>query len=1819
MSKDTPKTKPTFLLLLLLTFFVQSTLSLTLKGTTGITAVDYPSSGNTVTSKMTGAYEKQRFRLDFPNTEVPRGVNYVRVDLKKETDIPMPILHFSSTDDNCESGRQQIVKNPNNDTISMYLKTEEFMDGDLFVVVELVKTDGQSDYSLTFTGSEQLDIESNFVYSYLVGTGNKRMEVSADVSQNQPDAVTIYAFGSKSMSLVVDGVSGVTKFENGAAVTFTPQNENSALYSFSINANEGEYVTFGISNVKDGKTEKSLLEPNGNEVCGLLVKEVLEDQCFEMSTLEELYKNKKIYITGRFYSKFAQVYYRDSSFKEIEDSAKNVTDGFFTGTLSTSGKKNSICVRFIPNAYSSVKNIPFSLYVTEPTTIEDKYKFYPPQVLGQIYKRILPKNTGQIFTSLAPPANKRIMYNLKMKTGFPLMFTEKCSTYPYCTYKEEDFDNIDSPTKANRMFTFSFGQIEDTKPLSNEKQVMYVFCRDDDNAGSGYCEFETLFMSLNDVIDLVEDETFGQYLIKDDKGSFKISLENDSTWRTLNIDIMVHSGDASFDISSDSGSVVAKKYYLSNKVYYKVESEENNDLSNIIISYKASLNSYFTIRWNANRQGDATQYRDYLVSGFSYLVDLDPTAVIKTKTIKLMNLRHKDNKPFLANFFALNCDYKLERDGTEIKFYDGYAQEVLTSSSAQYNQDYYDYVLTIKDADLSNYNNKMCMIYVAGMEYGTEVDDVTSEILISENINQQVIFENGMQVARFLYIQPDSTKDLVLKLNVIDTSIYHVGVYVEWYLISFVEVSRSKIIHLKSSEYQKYCYENTQCAFVIQIYLEKDLIGTNPMIEVTIRPILNIPTYLQKGQAKQDFVCGERAYYLYTDVGKNEEGEILVDFMRGAGEVFAKVVRKDQTNADEEANWRDIYRMPSSEWGDSLPYNNYLKKLILNTEDTGDCNEGCYLLVTIQLAQTDTYIEDYRFFPFSIITRVTPANRAYTDIPKVVIQCDEYIVGNVDVSENSERIYQFYEIWLPHDSEVVDFDWQSGVAGMYINLGGTRPTTKNADFKLLPHSFDQVLMLSKSEIIEKAKTKQVPLPLPNSIQDVNLVIGIWTDRADSVDTELFSLRVHQPIRNELNIVEVNSYQKVLCRPENIADDRYRCLFMIVYEESQSIQNVLAYGASTDESATNYIYATFIDKTMYDSFKTTELQAKIPTTSNSDLNSEKDNVDYIFSKTFDNTKYLYVSVVTDSADDIMFLSYLGDYNYLTFPNPSSEQLIAVLPVHQMSLQFNTEMDVIINIISLTGHAEVYWGNDEDMIYQLYGRGDALTITSGSYYKDGRRCNLMVRNRNPASAKTNMADPGFVFYVSYSLRDPEINFDEVSTGKSIEMAYKDTDFPLYLYSKIYEVNSDMNVVLTFHNVTDNGEDRLFFENSPFNFNGMLVKESVAYLAKKNPELRPSYDKSIVGVYDPAVSTAQVFLSLNDLNTFNIKYDDRPTLYFGLDKSSFNKLTYSKFSFEASVMRANDDVSPIDNVYNYGKIDKSTGKNYFRLRTDKNKQVMRVQLSFNSESLDFVISESRSVERNMTFSEVKRSYGKVIITINVPSSAEYLYLIIYVKNDELASDRRLNNYCFKYINAETASSLKEYKVKSDYREITTTFTDSGDLTNINVVFSPIDNNENLNIVYYLKVVPNDTHVYKESYDTVAVSESPASVVAVRNYSKSEGTVKIDIYNVTKLWVYIEVVAKIEDGDNIDYVCYEGKHEVRPYTPSNGGSNGGGVNTVVFLVVGGVLLVIIIGLAIAFFIFKQRNQALLNQVKHVSFQKTNSNTDPNLLLNKPSQGAPS
>ena len=89
-------------------------------------------------------------------------------------------------------------------------------------------------------------------------------------------------------------------------------------------------------------------------------------------------------------------------------------------------------------------------------------------------------------------------------------------------------------------------------------------------------------------------------------------------------------------------------------------------------------------------------------------------------------------------------------------------------------------------------------------------------------------------------------------------------------------------------------------------------------------------------------------------------------------------------------------------------------------------------------------------------------------------------------------------MWLPRDSYQVNFDWQSELAGLYINIDDSKPTASNADFTLINNGTDGVLTITKEQIIKKAKEKKIKLPYEDSLEDVKLIIGIWTDKTDSV-------------------------------------------------------------------------------------------------------------------------------------------------------------------------------------------------------------------------------------------------------------------------------------------------------------------------------------------------------------------------------------------------------------------------------------------------------------------------------------------------------------------------------------------------------------------------------------------------------------------------------------------------------------------------------------------------------------------------------------------------
>ena len=1775
---------------------------------------------------------------------------YIKVTVTPTEGIPTPLLCFSPTDVNCNSDRHSLIKKSDGLPSMMYIKREEFQNDSEECYIFVTCEENGCGYTLEFEGGQSAEIDANSVFSYVVNTYTKEIKFQAMGTAEDGSFLTIGVEGSSTAQINVDFQED-NEFpqyylDNGRITTFPIINSNSnILATFTIKVNNvGEYITLNIHVVEDSKAKDNLLYPNGPVIMGLLSghEGFFREECFPISALAgDKYSNiNKYYLTGTIHSKYALFWLADENDMYMEETEQEIFDGHLSHLIQTNGKKRSVCFEFSYEETVNMGYVAYSISILEPTKLENIYNFYPPQTLGQNYRRMIPKGSYAVFNGPKVEQNdKRLTFSMFSRKGVAQMYVTQCSTYPNCLYTTSQIESLTRVKSINKISIWETTIDKKYEALDSQKHVMVVFCKDDDNENNNYCEVDTSVYTPGNTVNIIEDEQFSKYVISGDKGILKLDFKGGMKIQALTVDIMIYSGDVTFNLKGfdnklnndkikEEIEISHYKYYLSNKIFYHFNFAQLV-YDNLQIEYNAELNSFFTIKYKIDPQ-NIVQLEEKVLSDESYLVQIDPTTQDKSKKIYLPNYRFKKGRPFLANFFALNCEFEVSRkEGTDsnkiISFFDGYAQEILKSDTAGYNSEKYEYTIKVIESDLSNYNHKMCMLYAAG--YESADSDMKTEIVVGENINQQIIFNKDFKTIRFLYPQADPEKDLAIYVNIIDQAYYDINIYINSEVNPFksFSITRSKIYYIGGNEILGHCSKDTLCNIIVEATFSKYITNIQntdePMIEITIRQIKNTPSYLQKSQAKKDFTCGDLFYYLYTDIGKSEIGEVSVNFLRDFGEVFGKIVRKDQTSIDEDANWRGIYRMPSNDWEDSIEFNGYIKKFEIGVEDTQDCIEGCYLLLSIRISQIGEYVEDFKFYPFSIITRITPNNHAYTDIPKVVIQVNEYIIGNVDVAEN-ERIYQFYEVWLPHDSYRVDFDFQSEVAGLYINLGGTRPTTKNADFKLLPPGRDSILSIDKYQILSKAEDKHVKIPNPNSLQDINLVIGIWTDKTDSIDTEVFSLSIRLPNNDiSLDIIEVNTDQKIICSPKYLDNEKFRCLFMVTYDDEDVKLNMplLIHASSVNQSALTYTHGSFIESNYYDEYDTSTLKARTPTLETAEFSTERSGQDYIYTHLNPGLKkYFFVNVITDKEDDIFILTSIPMYNVLNkdnyqfYPNPTSEQLLSV-SVEKLKLKFFTTSSLIVNIVTLGGEAMVSWSDNPETVFNLRGVGDRIALTSGKISDE-----IVITKRTTSNNQlTDDEDPGFVFYVSYYIRDPENNFDEVTYGKSIELTYRETDLPIYLYSKISSYFNDLFIAVTFMDSEIDTEGELPYP--PIKVKASLAKESTIYKSKQNPELSPISDKSLTGSYDPAIRTAIVFLSNTIIKNYNIKLADNPTLYLSLEKNELYDKIYSKFNIEAQFSKVNGALIPVEKTFNYGKHNLYY-TNYYRLRKDINKKYMALEISFNSKYLNFAVNQAIT-RYNMTDLIIKseKSRGKIFLLLDTSKiKSSKVIFFNFFKNDNPSSNPALYNYVFKYINIDNEEEFKDYTILENYNElkIKEQKDEKTNLITIDCTFNKIDIEKNkANITYFFKIIDNSTYVDEEECDSIALMESPYYAAYKRNPIDDNGKITLTATGEFGNWAILQVIAQIQQDTILEYVSYKGIKTIRPPPKSNNDSNG--ISTSVFVVVAVILLVLIGGLVIVVFIFQQRNKSLINQVKHVSFQQNagGSNTDPDLLLKKSQQ----
>ena len=522
-----------------------------------------------------------------------------------------------------------------------------------------------------------------------------------------------------------------------------------------------------------------------------------------------------------------------------------------------------------------------------------------------------------------------------------------------------------------------------------------------------------------------------------------------------------------------------------------------------------------------------------------------------------------DENPFLVQFYSLNCKLNVtaKRKDDDGKYYYGNIE-----SFGQYYQDIviknkineYEYVLYITEKDSSKYNNKLCMVYACSLElnYNEELDE--RQILISDNEPKEMTFKKNYKEIEYLYPHSNSTNDVIVKFYLLDLATYTVTISFAYQKNSEYTQTGNDIIYLSHNEWKGICKENEICPIIIKIVLASTFEEKEPKLLISVKGVQeNTPSYLTKNKAKLDFLLGNNWQFYYTDLGEGDEGQVIVNYRRGSGRLFGKIVPKNLIEPEKNANWREMYKFPTLV-EESLEFYGYIKKILIRKNETGICIDGCYLLLSLKtsIVSQDDFHDDFREHPFSIIINIR-SSEEIKDIPIINIPISEYIVGNLYTNEDG-IINEYYSAILTHDSHKISFDFQSKAVNLYINVGNNRkPTINEYDFKYESNGEDTLFEITKDDFLIKCKEKGIVIPRENSLFGLSLIIGLWTNKTDSLYTTVYSMKIHLPFSDSLDIYEVKSDQKTLCKTQKI-NDEYRCLFMIFYLGIDHVNHLLLY-------------------------------------------------------------------------------------------------------------------------------------------------------------------------------------------------------------------------------------------------------------------------------------------------------------------------------------------------------------------------------------------------------------------------------------------------------------------------------------------------------------------------------------------------------------------------------------------------------------------------------------------------------------------------------------
>ena len=563
------------------------------------------------------------------------------------------------------------------------------------------------------------------------------------------------------------------------------------------------------------------------------------------------------------------------------------------------------------------------------------------------------------------------------------------------------------------------------------------------------------------------------------------------------------------------------------------------------------------------------------------------------------------------------------------------------------------------------------------------------------------------------------------------------------------------------------------------------------------------------------------------------------------------------------------------------------------------------------------------------------------------------------------------------------------------------------DLILCSEGIDSIFYINKFEILEIIGEKW-----RDTLDNLNIILGVGYSNSETNKINFkYSLKIS--LRTEtVPIYKINSEHKILCKTERINDNKFKCLFVFIYNtidnNDSNDKNIILYPIVQSKNMKLNIYADFIDKEYYDDWNAEFLLENMPNI-NSYYNNCFTEQYFIYIPINDTNKYIYICVESNDESTIEMLTQVIYKNdEIKLPEINEMKIYSIYKKFisfDNSILINNYNSISVTFGILRGKVSIYWEYDNSKKYIIDGKENLLiNLNSEScQYKD--KCNLVVNDLEFNDEKNDSQNLGDIFYITIiQNNDNAISLDEIEYGKSMKFCYENRAFPIMLYSQINYLNCPLNInfqIYEFYKLNSNE-----ITSTRFEINVVLLSIKDIYNIKKDPS-QIILNNSIKGYFDPSLLASNIYLSIEDLKKFNIKGNPCVFIYIS---NNYNNVELEKLILGSTISQINSLIKPSERIYHYGDL-KNEEKIVYRLGGKPELHLMRLEIGLNSNNINW--SAKRINDNNYKYNDSDISFvtekwinGRGLATIYI-EKGEDIYLTFFNKNRGI---NNLTNYIFK-----------------------------------------------------------------------------------------------------------------------------------------------------------------------------------------------------------------